>query len=62
MSETAVAVTTISGHLVIAHREDGVWWSEIPALPGCYVAGDTFEELIEFAAGSIELWTEDHES
>jgi len=30
----------------IVHRdEDGGYWAEVPALPGCYTDGDTLEEI-----------------
>ena len=30
----------------IVHRdEDGGYWAEVPALPGCYTDGDTIEEV-----------------
>ena len=29
----------------IIHHEDGEFWSEVPALPGCYSSGSTLEEV-----------------
>ena len=32
---------------VIVHEaEEGGYWAEVPALPGCATQGDTFEELL----------------
>lgn len=31
---------------VIIHEEDGGFWAEVPALPGCCSQGDTLEEMI----------------
>ena len=32
---------------VIVHKaEDGGYWAEVPAIPGCATQGDTFEELL----------------
>ena len=32
---------------VIIHKaEEGGWWAEVPALPGCITEGDTREELL----------------
>lgn len=33
---------------VIVHEaEEGGFWAEVPALPGCVTQGETFEELLE---------------
>jgi predicted RNase H-like HicB family nuclease len=33
---------------VVLHKaEEGGWWVEVPALPGCYTQGDTREETLE---------------
>jgi len=33
---------------VIVHEaEDGGFWAEVPAIPGCATQGDTFEELLQ---------------
>lgn len=29
----------------VVHREDGGYWAEVPALPGCYAMGATMDEL-----------------
>ena len=29
----------------IVHCEDGEFWAEVPALPGCYAMGKTRDEL-----------------
>lgn len=31
----------------IVHEEDGGYWAEVPAIPGCATQGDTMEELRE---------------
>jgi len=32
---------------VIVHKaEEGGYWAEVPAIPGCATQGDTFEELL----------------
>ena len=42
----------------IIHEENGRFWAEIPAMPGCFSEGDTLEEVkknvIEAAQGWIE--------
>lgn len=29
----------------IVHEEEGGYWAEVPAIPGCATQGDTMEEL-----------------
>lgn len=42
-------------YLVVIHvAEEGGYWGEIPALPGCYVQGETIEELLADAPSAIE--------
>ena len=32
---------------VLVHRaEEGGYWAEVPAIPGCATQGETFEELL----------------
>jgi predicted RNase H-like HicB family nuclease len=30
---------------IVHEAEEGGYWAEIPALPGCYTEGETLEEL-----------------
>ena len=40
---------------VIVHKaEEGGFWAEVPALPGCYTQGDTWEELLKNLYEAIE--------
>lgn len=32
---------------IIVHEEDGGYWAEAPAIPGCATQGDTLEELLQ---------------
>lgn len=48
---------------VIVHEaEEGGYWAEVPALPGCVTEGDTWEELIgnikEAVEGCLEVIAE----
>ena len=42
----------------VIHREDGSYWAEIPAMPGCFTAADTLDEcranIVEAAHGWLE--------
>ncbi len=40
---------------VIVHKaEEGGYWAEVPAIPGCATQGDTFEELLENLYEAVE--------
>ncbi len=44
---------------VIVHKaEEGGYWAEVPALPGCLTQGETMEEIRENLREAIELWLE----
>ncbi|MDJ0581230.1 type II toxin-antitoxin system HicB family antitoxin [Crocosphaera sp.] len=33
--------------IIVHEAEEGGFWAEVPALPGCATEGDTFEELLQ---------------
>jgi len=40
---------------VIVHTaEEGGFWAEVPAIPGCATQGETFEELLERLYEAVE--------
>lgn len=40
---------------VIVHEaEEGGYWAEVPAIPGCATQGDTFEELLRNLYEAVE--------
>ena len=39
--------------LVIHQAEEGGYWAEVPALEGCYVQGETVEEVLAEAPEAI---------
>ncbi|MEW6263967.1 MAG: type II toxin-antitoxin system HicB family antitoxin [Thermodesulfobacteriota bacterium] len=42
---------------VIVHpAEEGGYWAEVPALPGCVTEGDTWEELMANLREAITGW------
>ena len=42
-------------YTVIMHpAEEGGYWAEIPALPGCYSQGETLEEVIKNVKEAVE--------
>lgn len=40
--------------VVIHEAEEGGYWAEVPAIPGCATQGDTFEELLRNLYEAIE--------
>ena len=40
--------------VVIHDAEEGGYWAEVPAIPGCATEGDTFEELLKNLYEAIE--------
>ena len=43
---------------IIHEAEEGGYWAEIPALPGCRTQGETIEELKANLKEAAELWLE----
>lgn len=40
---------------VVAHEaEEGGYWAEVPAIPGCATQGETFEELLQNLYEAVE--------
>jgi predicted RNase H-like HicB family nuclease len=40
--------------VVIHEAEEGGFWAEVPAIPGCATQGETFEELLENLYEAVE--------
>ncbi len=40
--------------VVIHKAEDGGYWAEVPAIPGCATQGETFEELLANIYEAVE--------
>ena len=43
---------------VIHEAEEGGYWAEVPALPGCVTQGDSMEEVTANLREAIEGWLE----
>ena len=42
---------------IIAHQaEEGGYWSEVPALPGCVSQGESLDELLANTREAIQGW------
>ena len=44
--------------VVVHHAEEGGFWVDVPALPGCYSQGESVDESLRNAAEAIELYLE----
>lgn len=42
--------------VAVHDAEEGGYWAEVPALPGCVTGGDTFEELLANLYDAVEGW------
>jgi len=45
---------TMKLQVVIHEAEEGGYWAEVPAIPGCATQGDTFEELLQNLYEAVE--------
>ncbi len=41
---------------VVHEAEEGGFWGEIPALPGCVSQGETVDELMENLREAVRAW------
>jgi predicted RNase H-like HicB family nuclease len=39
---------------VIHNAEEGGYWAEVPAIPGCVTQGESFEELLQNLYEAVE--------
>ena len=44
--------------VVVHEAEEGGFWVEVPALPGCYSQGESVEESLRNVSEAIELYLE----
>ena len=40
--------------VIIHEAEEGGYWGEVPAIPGCATQGDTFDELLSNLHEAVE--------
>ncbi|MBI4826295.1 MAG: type II toxin-antitoxin system HicB family antitoxin [Nitrospirae bacterium] len=40
--------------VVVHNAEEGGYWAEVPAIPGCHTQGDSWEELLQNIYEAIE--------
>jgi len=40
--------------VIVHNAEEGGYWAEVPAIPGCATQGETFEELLRNLYEAVE--------
>jgi predicted RNase H-like HicB family nuclease len=40
--------------VIVHNAEEGGFWAEVPAIPGCHTQGDTWDELLRNIYEAIE--------
>jgi predicted RNase H-like HicB family nuclease len=48
------SVNGITHSAIVHEAEEGGYWAEVPAIPGCATHGDTFEELLNNLYEAVE--------
>jgi predicted RNase H-like HicB family nuclease len=48
------SIQTMKIKVVIHEAEEGGFWAEVPALPGCFTEGETREELLSNIKDAVE--------
>ena len=43
---------------IVHSAEEGGYWAEVPALPGCITEGDTMDDVLANLKDAIEGWLE----
>ena len=44
--------------IIVHEAEEGGWWAEVPALPGCASQGESMDELLANMREAIAAWME----
>ena len=44
---------------VVVHREDGMYWAEVPSHPGLFASGASIDELVEAIGEAWVLYSHD---
>lgn len=50
------AVITIDYSVIVHEAEEGGYWVEAPALPGCYSQGETLDDALDNVKEAIALY------
>jgi predicted RNase H-like HicB family nuclease len=50
------AIGAMQVKVVVHEAEEGGFWAEVPALPGCVSQGETMDELLANVREAIQAW------
>ena len=50
------AIQAMQVKVVVHEAEEGGFWAEVPALPGCVSQGETMDELLANVREAIQAW------
>jgi len=53
-----ITILTMKLKILVHKADEGGFWAEVPALPGCVSQGETMDELRDNIREAIELWLE----
>jgi len=53
-SQGAIPYKLDKEKVIVHEAEEGGYWAEVPAIPGCATQGETFEELLNNLYEAIE--------
>lgn len=53
-SSAYVKGSTMKIRVIVHEAEEGGFWAEVPAIPGCATPGETFEELLANLYEAVE--------
>jgi predicted RNase H-like HicB family nuclease len=56
VAAAALYVSNMTIKAIIHKAEEGGFWAEVPALPGCLTQGETLAEVESNLREAIELW------
>ena len=52
----SVSHSTVLRYRVVIHPDpQGGFWAQVPALPGCFAEGETYEEALQNTLDAMEL-------
>ncbi len=51
---SAISDEAMKIKIIVHEAEEGGYWAEVPAIPGCATQGETFEELLKNLYEAVE--------
>jgi predicted RNase H-like HicB family nuclease len=51
---SAISDEAMKIKVIVHEAEEGGYWAEVPAIPGCATQGETFEELLKNLYEAVE--------